>query len=79
MIRSNLVVIDLKSFLYYSTAIRLSSTTEEWLMNQGKTVFSQVFSYGAFCPLIDNLCPNSDMNVENGSFEKKILQSQISC
>jgi len=45
MIRSNLVVIDLKSFLYYSTAIRLSSTTEEWLMNQGKTVFSQVMDY----------------------------------
>ena len=45
MIRSNLVVIDLKSFLYYSTVIRLSSTTEEWLMNQGKTVFSQVMDY----------------------------------
>jgi transposase len=45
MIHSSLVVIDLKPFLYYSAAIRLSRTRREWLMNQGKTVFSQVMDY----------------------------------
>jgi len=45
MLHCNLAVIDLKSFLYYSTAIQLSRTIQEWLMNQGKTVFSQVMDY----------------------------------
>jgi len=45
MLHSNLAVIDLKSFLYYSTAIRLSRTRQEWLMNQGKTIFSQIMEY----------------------------------
>ena len=45
MLQNNLVVIDLKSILYYSTAIRLSRIRQEWLMNQGKAVFSQVMDY----------------------------------
>ena len=45
MLKLIFVVIDLKSSLYYSRAILLSSDRKEWLMNKGKTVFAQIMDF----------------------------------